>query len=145
MSTIVTAPFTVPVAVGVAVALIVQEAPAANVDGLIGQLCDIPKGDAVVIEVIVAADPPLFLTAIAVAGEVTPTSTDPKFTDCGVSVIVAGVVPVPVSGKKFGDVGAFDAIVRFADCNPEATGPKLTVIVQFAVGASDAGQLLLCE
>lgn len=132
LSTIVTAPFTVPVVEGVAVTPIRQFPPAANVAG---QPFVRANGDAVVTELIVAAVPPLFTTVMLVEAVVVPTSTLLKLIVCGPSVIVAGVAPVPVSAASFGVAGSFEAMDRFAVCVPAATGLKNRVMVQLAEGA----------
>ena len=133
LSTTETVPFTVPVAVGCAVTVIWQFPPAATEEP---QVFVWAKGVAVVIEVMVAGVPPLLLRVMMVPAEVTPTTTLPKFTVCGPSVITAGSKPVPVNAASLGDAGSFDAIERLADCEPEVVGLKKTVIVQLAEVAS---------
>lgn len=132
-------PFTVPVAIGEAVTPIEQDAPAPR-DA--GQLFDWLNGAVATMLEIAAADPPALVSVTTVGPENDPTGTFPKFRSGGLSVIVAGVTPVPDSPAKSGVDGAFEAIERFAVRTPAAFGWKNAVIVQFADGASEAGQLL---
>jgi hypothetical protein len=55
------------------------------------------------------------------------------------------VTPVPDTGTDSGLSPALSVIVTLAERAPDAVGVKVTVIVQFAPAASDAGQVFVCE
>jgi hypothetical protein len=54
------------------------------------------------------------------------------------------VVPVPVSATDCGEFEAIPEMVRFAPWLPAVVGANVTVIVQFALAVSVAGQLFVC-
>lgn len=73
-------PLTGPVLTGVAFTVTVQDAPAAKVEGLIGQSTFVlANGEAVVIVDIVTGPIPVFLIVSVASGLVAPTRTPPKF------------------------------------------------------------------
>jgi len=95
--------------------------------------------------VIVSGAVPVFLSVDDCEGLVVPISCEPNARLGGVSVAAgAGVPPVPLRASACGLPVALSETCTVAARGPVALGEKVTVMVQVALAASDAGQSLVC-
>jgi len=142
-----TAALRAPVAVGLNVTLIVQFAFAASDAGHAFVSAKSPGFAPVsVTPEIVSAAVPEFVSVIVCAALVV-------FNACDANVKVAGenptagafaAAPVPVSGTSCGLPAALSVMRMFALRAPVAVGVNVTLIAQFALVASEAGQAFAC-
>ena len=144
VSTNVTSALSAPFNCGVKTTFTVHVPPAANVDGLIGQL--------LVSEKLVTRDPvililenaievvPLFVTVMACGGDEVFSVTVPKLRLVGERLTT---VPVPVSATFCGLLGALSAMFKVPVRVPALVGAKTTLMVQSAASARLVGQLFV--
>jgi hypothetical protein len=133
-----------PVAVGLKVAEIEQDAPTARVAGLTGHVFVWAKSPtfAPVIAMlpIVSGPPPEFVSVVAFAALVVPTTWEPKLWLVGDSVTIGELlVPVPVSGTVCGLPSASSVTWIDAVRLPVDVGVNVALIVQLEPAASVAG------
>jgi hypothetical protein len=142
-----TAAVRAPDAVGLNVTLIVQFAFAASDAGHVFVCAKSPRLVPVTVTPeIVNAAVPVFVTVIACAGLVVFSACDAnvKLVGANVTTGVLAAAPVPVSGTNCGLPAALSAKLTFALRAPVAVGVNVTLTVQFAFAASEAGQALVC-
>ena len=95
--------------------------------------------------VIVSGAVPVFLSVDDCGALVVPISCEPNARLDGVSVAAgAGVPPAPLRASACGLPVALSEICTVAARGPVALGEKVTVMVQVALAARDAGQSLVC-
>jgi hypothetical protein len=141
-----------PPAPGVNVAEIVQDPPAASVEGAIGQSFDCAKSAALApvtaMLLMVSAALPVFVSVEVCAALVEPIGRAPKSRLEGLRLTPgAAAAPVPLRPRLCGLPVASSAIETDADREPDAPGVNVTEIVHVALTASVAGlsgQLLSC-
>lgn len=143
LATTVIAPETLPVTVGVNVAVIVQLPPPASVPP---QVVVLAKSPLAVMDESVAVPPPVFFSVITLPALVEPTAVEVNVSLVGVKVKVADEdVPVPFSVTLWGEFDALSVIEIAPVRLPAESGENVTVIVQLAgEGPSVVGQLLVC-
>ena len=143
LSVIVSVAFRPRVAVGVNVTLIVQLAPAASVDGDMGQLLDCAKSPLPVIVrfVIVKFALPMLVSVVTRAALVVPISWFPKARLDGDRLTGT---PVPIRFRICGLPAALSLIVIAAVLGPAVVGANVTLIEQFAPPATLVPQVLFC-
>jgi hypothetical protein len=136
-------PVRVPAAVGLNVIWKVQGVPST---AMLGHCAVVAPAKSPVVAMLlnVTATPPVLDAVTVCAGLVVPTVWLGKVSDVGIIVIVpVCVAPVPVRPTACGLPVALSAILIEAVRVPAAVGLNVTLIVQFAVAASDAGQVLV--
>jgi hypothetical protein len=134
-----------PAADGVKVRLMVQFAPAASVAP---QVCVWEKSVGWVpvneYPVIVSGELPVFVRVTVLAALAMFSVWLPKASEVGVRVALgAGAVPVPVRAAVCGLPAALSTTDSEAERAPAAAGVNVTLIVQFAPGATLVPQVLL--
>ena len=152
LSLMLTLALRVPVVVGVKVTLMLQEAPAVSVLGLMGQVLVWAKSPALVpprlIVEIVRSALPLLVRVTVCAALVVPTFWLPKLRLLGLRLTAgAGVTPVPLSVTDCGLSPALSLMLTLALRAPVTLGVKVTLIVQLLPAGNVLGlmgQVLVC-
>ena len=142
LSTKVRVPERAPVAVGVKLTLIVQDADAANVAP---QVDDMEKSPLGVIDVMLSVAFPVFCRVTGCEELVVPTVVLPNVKLLGLIVAIgaAGAVPVPVKETVWGLPEALSVNDSVPDLAPVAVGVNVTVTVQVAFAAKVAPQVVV--
>ena len=135
----------VPAAVGLNVTLIEQVALTASDAGQVFVSAKSPAfAPPRVIELMVSASLPVFLTVKLCAALTVPVFWVAKVSAAGLTVSVyAGINPVPVRLTACGDPVALSLMASEASRVPVAAGLNVTLIEQVPFTASDAGQVFV--
>jgi len=132
LSVMLMAPLRLPTEVGINVTEILQFAPAARE---LPHVCVSAKSPDALIEAIVSAAFPEFVSVMACAALVEPVACEAKVRLVGASV-TAGATPLPVNVIVSGESAALSVRVIAAVLAPTADGVKPTMIVQLAPAAT---------
>jgi hypothetical protein len=136
----VTAPFRVPIAVGVKVALRVQLAPATR---LALHVFVSEKSPLTVMPVMLRAALPLLQSVTVCALLHVPTACAGKVKEAGERLSTGAATPVPVRLTVWVAGLALSVIVKVPVSEPATVGVKVTLRVQLAPAATVAPQLLV--